>query len=228
MRIEIGEFERPTPAAVAHFAGVAASVAANLSNQCMGLRHTIRRICGVGVVVGPALTAQAPCGDNLAIHVALTEARAGDILVLATGACEDCAVVGDRVAAMAANGGIAAIVTDGLVRDIVGLREIGLPVYARGLSPNGPKRTGPASVGLPVEFGRIVIQPGDLVVADEDGVAVIPFSELARATARLKDAALEEVQVAEDIRMGARRPAWIDPLLGAAHRLPARKQTDGT
>jgi regulator of RNase E activity RraA len=218
MQIDISAFERPDPALVARFAAIPASLLTSLGDGAAGLHHSIRRFSGSGIAIGTALTVEAPPGDNLAVQIALTEARPGDVIVMATGMGEDCAVVGDRVSGMASNAGVAAIVTDGLARDVVDLRRIALPVFARGLSPNGPRRDGPARIGGAVTLGTVTVMPGDLVIADDDGVAIMPRNALAGAAERLAAILDEERRMDEAIRAGASHAAWVVPLLDGARR----------
>jgi len=218
MTIDIRAFARPDPALIARFADIPASLLTSLGGGAVGLHHSIRRFSGAGIAIGTALTVEAPPGDNLAVQIALTEARPGDIIVMATGMGEDCAVVGDRVSGMARNAGVAAIITDGLARDVVDLRRIGLSVFARGLSPNGPRREGPATIGGAITLGAVTIMPGDLVIADDDGVAIMPRAALADAADRLAARLEEERRLDEAIRAGAKHATWVLPLLDGARR----------
>jgi len=218
MQIDISAFDRPDPALIARFADIPASLLAGMAEGAVGLHHSIRRFSGSGIAIGTALTVEAPPGDNLAVQIALTEARAGDVIVMATGMGEDIAVVGDRVSGMAHNAGVAAIVTDGMARDVVDLRRIGLPVHARGLSPNGPRREGPARVGGTIRLGGATVAAGDLVIADDDGVAILPRAALADAAERLAAILTEERRLDEAIAAGATHAAWVVPLLDVARR----------
>jgi 4-hydroxy-4-methyl-2-oxoglutarate aldolase len=216
--LEIRDFVRPDPDLVFAFAEVAASEAANLLGSPGGLSHRIGRICGSDRFAGPALTVQVPPGDNLAVLAGLGLARPGDVMVVATEECDGVAMIGDRIAGMAANCGMAGIVTDGLVRDRAGMARIGLPVHARGLSPNSPRREGPGVVGGNIRLGEIQVAAGDLIVGDEDGVAVLPRDRLAEALERLRRLRREEEAAAGAIAAGLRCPAWVAELLSGSGR----------
>ena len=95
-------------------------------------------------IVGPALTVKTVPDDNLAVFAAMGVARAGDVLVIATDNWTGSAVLGDLVAAMFNNSGLAGVVTDGAARDVAGISQVGLPVFARGLTANSSQKTGPA------------------------------------------------------------------------------------
>jgi 4-hydroxy-4-methyl-2-oxoglutarate aldolase len=119
----------------------------------------------------PAVTVDCGPRDNLSLFIAIEVAQPGDVIMLATGAYEGTSVLGDHVAAMAKNKGVVAIVTDGLVRDVEGLIQVGLPVYCRGVSPNSPYKSGPCEVGTSITLGGVTVASGDLVVGDRGGAA---------------------------------------------------------
>jgi 4-hydroxy-4-methyl-2-oxoglutarate aldolase len=94
--------------------------------------------------------------------------------MVATGEYDKASVIGDLVVGMMRNVGIVAAVTDGLVRDIPGIREVGIPVYARGVSPNSPFKHGPGTIGLPISIGGVAVEGRRRRVGDSDGVVVVP------------------------------------------------------
>jgi len=130
-------------------------------------------------------------------------------MLIATGAYEGAAVIGDVVVGMMRNAGIVAAVTDGLVRDVQGIAEVGLPVYARGLTPNSPFKHGPGTVGLPIAIGGQAVEAGDLVVGDGDGVVIVPRWRIAEAATEL--AAIREKERGMDalVKSGATAPSWL-------------------
>ena len=130
-------------------------------------------------MVGVAITCHCGPADNLALFAALATAKPGDILVAATDGFTATSVTGDLLMGMARNRGILGLVTDGMVRDLVGILGVGLPVYCAGITPNSPVRNGPGTVGLPVVVGGVKIDSGDMLVGDDDGIVVIPRSEAA-------------------------------------------------
>ena len=153
------------------------------------------------MLVGPALTCHCGPGDNLALHAALAEANPGDVIVAATDAFEGTCLTGDLLMGMARNRKISGLVTDGLVRDTSGIREVGLPVFSRGVIPNSPVRNGPGTVGFPVVLGGVRVASGDVIVAGADGVVVIPREQLQEVLSRLpeiKAAEMETEQAVED------------------------------
>ncbi|WP_099826609.1 RraA family protein [Oceaniglobus indicus] len=133
---------------------------------------------GASSVAGPALTADNRPGDVLATMAALSFLQPGDVLIVATGGHQGCAAAGDRIAGMAQNAGAVAMITDGPMRDLTGMAGVGLPVWCTGLTPASPYAKGPARVGLPVQCGGQRIETGDIIVADADGVVVVPFDQI--------------------------------------------------
>lgn len=172
--------------------------------------------------VGPAITAESFADDNLAVMAAVALAKPGDVLVVQADAFSRTAVVGDNVALMARNAGCAAIVVDGMARDLDGIVAAGLPVHCRGITPNSCVRNGPGRVGLPVVCGGVAIASGDIVIGDRDGVVAFPQSHLAIIAAALDDIRRLEAELQAKIRAGltqfeatavllaSQRVQWID------------------
>jgi len=124
-------------------------------------------------VAGPAFTVMCAPGDNLMLHAAIYRAPPGSVLVVAAGDT-DCAVAGGNVCAVAHRRGIAAFVVDGVIRDLAEVRDAGFPVFARGVVPVAGVKAAIAPLNEPVRCGGVMVRAGDVVVADDDGVLVIP------------------------------------------------------
>lgn len=142
--------------------GRAAAVKAGIKNLANGMK-----------VVGPALTVRVPPTDNLMIHKALTLIQPGDVLVVDGGGNHSWALLGWLMVSTAIKIGVAGIIVDGCVRDSEEIRQSGFPVFCAGLSPNGPFKEGPGEVNYPISCGGQVVRPGDMMVADDDGVVVM-------------------------------------------------------
>jgi 4-hydroxy-4-methyl-2-oxoglutarate aldolase len=125
--------------------------------------------------VGTALTCESGPSDNLAIFAALTVAQPGDVIVAAAEGFAGTAVIGDN------------LVADGMARDTVGIVSAGLPVFARGVTPNSCVRSGPGRVGLPIVCGGVAIDAGDVIAGDADGVVVVPRAMLEKVIERLAE-----------------------------------------
>jgi 4-hydroxy-4-methyl-2-oxoglutarate aldolase len=165
--------------------------------------------------VGPALTCETGANDNLAILAALVLAEPGDVIVAAADGFSATAVVGDNVTAMAKNKGAAAIVTDGMARDSYGIVPVGLPVFARGVTPNSCVRSGPGRIGLPIVCGGVAVQAGDILIGDRDGVVVIPQADLEAIVGQLAEIRRMEAETQAKIRSGMTHLASIEELLAS-------------
>ncbi|MFI6250685.1 RraA family protein [Streptomyces sp. NPDC051016] len=124
--------------------------------------------------VGTALPVLTVAGDNKAVIEALDHIRPGDILVINAFGYDGRAIIGDNLAQRFAVFGAVGAVVDGYVRDAAIIEKLGVPVFARGLTPAGPFKNGPGVIGESVAIGGVVVNPGDIVAADGDGVIVIP------------------------------------------------------
>jgi 4-hydroxy-4-methyl-2-oxoglutarate aldolase len=163
--------------------------------------------------VGPAVTVKTVPDDNLAVFAAMGVVQAGDVLVIATDNWSGSAVLGDLVAAMFKNSGIAGVVTDGAVRDLTGLRQVGLPVYARGLSANSSQKNGPGTIGGRISISGVIVCSGDLIVGDSDGIAVLPRKKIPQALEGIKAVRERERTIEEHIAAGMTMPDWVKELL---------------
>lgn len=142
--------------------------------------------------MGTAFPVETGPSDNLAISAGVACAQEGDVIVAAADGFAHTAVCGDIVAMLAKNAGCAAIVIDGMARDLVGLEGVGLPIFARGITPNSCVRSGPGKVGFPVVVAGVRVEAGDFVMGDRDGVVVVPRADLDRVIA-----AVAEIRKAE-------------------------------
>jgi 4-hydroxy-4-methyl-2-oxoglutarate aldolase len=207
------EFPRPPEALVARFRDVPTGWLADANGRRGALDWRIRPITRAVRFAGVALTVRSRARDNLAPYAAIQFARPGDVMIVATDAYEEASVLGDILVGMAKNKGVAALVTDGMVRDVEGLNAAGIPVFARGLSPNSPYKDGPGEIGLPVALGGVTVNAGDLVVGDQDGVVIVAREALAGVADALAEVRVKEAKMDELLRAGATVPPWMDELL---------------
>lgn len=202
------ETDRPAPDIWSSFVGAASSMVADAQGRRGALDPAIRPLTQHVSFAGPALTVECRPGDNAAALAALDYIRAGDVVVMANGSATVAAIVGGHFAVMAAMRGAAGIVSDGPGRDIDEIGEIGLPCFARGYCPNGPFKTGPGSVGLPIAIGGVAIETGDLVVADIDGVVIVPRGLIGACAAQL-DRIREREREASALIAQGKTPPWL-------------------
>ena len=174
---------------------------------------TLRPMHAGGVMAGPAFTVRTRPGDNLMVHKALDLAEPGDIVVVDAGGDLTNAIIGELMLAHAEKRGLGGIVINGAVRDSGAIAKGGFPVYAAGVTHRGPYKDGPGEINVPVSLGGMVVNPGDVMLGDEDGLLAVPLDEapaILEAT-RAKHAA-EERQM-EAIRAGKNDRAWVDATL---------------
>jgi 4-hydroxy-4-methyl-2-oxoglutarate aldolase len=177
------------------------------------LHHSIRPVWPGQRFVGSALPVWTTARDNLAPYAAIKFAKAGDVMLIATDRFSAASVIGDVIIGMMKNAGIAAAVTDGLVRDVPGMVEVGIPVYACGVTPNSPFKHGPGTIGVPIALGGQRIEAGDLVVGDGDGVVIVPRRRLGELMAELPAIREKESQMDKLVKSGATAPAWLEARL---------------
>ena len=157
-----------------------------LADQLTGdrvLDFAIRPLwAGMPRVAGPAFPVRCPPGDNLMLHAAIHRAPPGSVVVVAAGDAHF-AVAGGNVCAVAQKRGIAAFVVDGVIRDLAEVRAARFPVFARGVSPIPGKKAALDVFNGTVRCGGVEVAPGDMVVADEEGIVVIPLARCAAVLA---------------------------------------------
>ncbi len=204
---------RPSQDVLEAFRGIPTGFVVDALGRFAAIDHRIKAVWDGPAFVGSALPVWSTARDNLAPYAALKYAQPGDVAMIATGEYDKASVIGDLVVGMMRNVGIVAAVTDGLVRDIPGIREVGIPVYARGVSPNSPFKHGPGTIGLPISIGGVAVEAGDIVVGDSDGVVVVPSWRVDEAVRELAAVRAKEADMDAFVRGGGTFPAWLDGAL---------------
>ncbi|MDD9840282.1 methyltransferase, partial [Escherichia coli] len=125
-----------------------------------------------------AITVKARPGDNLMLHYAIDIAEAGDVIVVDAGGDLTNALIGEMMVAYAIKKGIAGIVINGAIRDSVVIGEGEFPLFAAGISHRGPYKDGPGEINVPIAINGMVVEPGDLILGDEDGLLSVPYAEV--------------------------------------------------
>lgn len=170
--------ERPDSDLVDRFDGIPTSIVADvIAGDERTMESAIKPLASDTTMAGTALTVKAAPGDNLIIHKAITMAEPGDVLVIDAQKHVESAHMGELMCTSCQANGLAGVVIDGAIRDRRELVDLGFPVYARGVHPQGPKKNNPGSINVPISCGGRTVQPGDMVVGDDEGVAVLPAAE---------------------------------------------------
>lgn len=162
-------------------------------------------------LAGTAVTVRTRAGDNLAIHRAFDFCRPGDVLVIDGGGELSQALMGEIMASYAESLGVAGLVIDGAIRDVGALRQRDFPVYARGVTHRGPYKNGPGEINVPVSVGGMVVNPGDVIVGDEDGVLAIAPADVEAVIAAARKQGEKEAASLRAIAEGRLDRAWVLP-----------------
>jgi regulator of RNase E activity RraA len=166
-----------------------------------------------GQMAGLALTVKARSGDNLMLHKAIDMAEPGDIIVCDGGGDLTNSLMGELMLAHAVKRRVGGFVLDGAVRDVEAFLAVNLPVFAAGVSHRGPYKDGPGEINVPIALDGMVIEPGDLVIGDWDGVLAVPYGEVPGALARTQAKQDAEVEQMAQIKAGTSDRSWVDATL---------------
>jgi regulator of RNase E activity RraA len=207
--------EQPDPHVIAGFGAFETPAISDLMNRLYTMTTAIRNMTHEELrILGPACTVKVYPGDNLMVHKSLDVARPGDVVVVDAGGSPMTAVLGDLVCTKARHRGLAGFVVDGLIRDLPAIRALGdFPVFARGVTPIGPLHRGPGEINHPISAGGIVVQPGDVIVGDLNGVVVVPRGVAEDLLRRLTTTAAAEADYVAAIARGEFSNAWVDRIL---------------
>lgn len=174
---------------------------------------SLRPMHAGGVLAGPALTVKTRPGDNLMVHKALLMAQPGDVVVVDAGGDLTNAIIGELMTTTAELKGLAGIVIYGAIRDLGTISKSKFPVYACGVTHRGPYKNGPGEINVPISMGGMVINPGDLILGDEDGLLCVHQKDVENVYQAAKAKNELEEQMLADIKAGKLDTAWIDQTL---------------
>lgn len=218
-------FPRPTdakriasPAQIEAARGLATSLLSDNMSRLTGDGGRIRPIHPMPAAVdlcGPALTVRTRPGDNLMIHKAIDIVRPGEVIVVDGGGELTNALIGEIMATIAKKNGAAGFVIDGAVRDAAAVAGMGLPIYAAGVSHRGPYKDGPGEIGGVISVAGMIVNPGDLIVCDGDGVLAIPADEADAVIKGAQAQLAKEQTTLKAIADGALDRSWVDAALRA-------------
>lgn len=176
LRRHIAEFAVLPAATIEAFRALPSSIVGDAMNREQVMAAAIKPLGSGMRLCGQARTVSAMPGDNSAGHAALALAKPGEVLVIDGGGLEDVAVWGEVMTRVAIQRGVAGVALDGATRDAAEIRELGFPMFCRAVSPRGPHKGFGGTLDGVVSVGGVPVSPGDLVVGDDDGVAVVPLA----------------------------------------------------
>lgn len=162
---------------------------------------------------GRAVTVLCRPADNLMVHKALQLADPGDIVIVSTCGNTTSAVFGELMCHTAATKKLGGIIVDGAIRDLEGITALGFPAYSRAVSPGGCDKDGPGEINVAISCGNTVVTPGDIIVGDDDGVAVVPSAHAEEVLSLVDGLMSREKKRIAEIQGGALYKAEIDDAL---------------
>jgi 4-hydroxy-4-methyl-2-oxoglutarate aldolase len=206
-------FHRPTTVQVDAFRGVQTGFVVDAMKGRGALDARIKPCSdSQAIFSGVAVTTHAGPADIMGPFSAIEISDPGDIVVVATDGYQATAVAGDRMLGIAKNRGVKGFVTDGCVRDVSGIIDIGIPCFCTGVTPNSPVCNGPATVGLRITIGGAVVESGDIIMGDLDGVVVVPFAMIDNVIDTLKVVMKLEKELDAQVTNGLLTPSFIKEL----------------
>lgn len=202
----------PDKAIMREFEELPAANVADVMNRSSGMNPRIHLMSSPQktCTVGAALTIKNVAGDNLVIHAALDMAQPGDFLIVSNEEGSARSLIGAvMLNYLMCEKRAAGIIVDGPTRDIDEAAEMEMPIYATGTTPGGPYKFGPGEINVPISCGGIHVNPGDIIMADHDGIVVIPPKDASRI---LEDAkkfhAADEAKLAA-VKNGTMNRSWV-------------------
>ncbi len=206
-------FPRPSAAELAAFADTPTGFLVDSMGGRGALNYRIKPVSDATGFHGVAVTCETGPADCLAAFGTLDVIQPGDVVLVKADSFTETAVIGDLLLGMMKNNGAAAFVTDGLVRDTPGIRGVGIPCFAAGVTPNSPAKTGPGTVGLPIVIGGVAVDAGDIVVGDEDGVVIVPRTRIAETLKHLANVRKLEAGLEAKVKAGLKKSDIVDSIL---------------
>lgn len=166
-----------------------------------------------GKLIGTAFTVKTRPGDNLLVHKAIDLAEPGDVIVVDAGGDTTNAIVGEIMMQLSRKKGIAGFIIDGAIRDLAAIQKGDFPVYAKGITHRGPYKDGPGEINVPISVDGMLVKPGDLIVGDEDGLAVVPYEFADEILQKVRAQEIRETEILESIENGTVDREWVDETL---------------
>lgn len=209
-------WQRPSHDLIERFKKASPAQVADSMSRFGAMDTGIKPVWRSPMIVGAAVTVWVRSADNLMLHKAMEVAQPGDVVVVNTQGNITNSGFGELMANTAARAGISAVIVDGTVRDGEAFEGLKLPVYARGLNPNGCDKTGPGEIGYAIACGGVAVHSGDIVLADGDGVTVVPLADAEAVAASVEKVLVREAKRLTEIADGLLYKPEIDDSLRKA------------
>lgn len=212
----VREFERVSADVVAQARTFQAAILSDVSGRRGTMHARVAPVEPNMVVAGPAFTVEVRPGDNLMIHMAIALAKPGDVLVVDGKGDQTAALMGTLMLSACKQLKLGGVVVDGAIRDRLELLDLGFPVFSAGFNPAGPTKFVPGRINHPISAGGTVVNPGDLVVGDADGVVVIERLKAPAMMALAVKKVADEASRLQAIAAGDTASGWLPAALRAA------------
>jgi 4-hydroxy-4-methyl-2-oxoglutarate aldolase len=210
----IKNFTRLSPEILKEASAFQPAIFADVAGRRGAMHARIAALSPEMKLCGSAFTVDVRPGDNLMIHTALMLAKEGDILVIDGKADQTCALMGAIMMNAAKVLKLGGVVIDGAIRDVLELHELGFPVFAVGSNPNGPTKNIAGRINHPISCGGVSVHPGDLIIADADGVVVVERTQVeALLSEAEKKTAFETKRIADIKARINLQPSWLNQAL---------------
>jgi regulator of RNase E activity RraA len=209
-------FERPSEALIDAYRHLPVATISDVLGPGHVMNASVRPLRPGMRLVGAAYTLKLPPSDNLGMHVAVREAKPGDVIVAEQSGGALGAPVGEIMAMAAMHKGLAGVVLNGAVRDAQKLRAEGWPVFAACIYAQQCRKDGPAWLQTTIDCAGVTVHPGDLIVGDDDGVVVVPFLSIASVVEEVVKKIEKESLRIESISQGVISPAWLEEAIERA------------
>lgn len=204
------KIHRPEPKLVEEFRGLPVANIADEMNRFFCMDARIKPF-NTKPLLGTAFTVKARVGDNLMLHKALELAQPGDVLIVDGQGSLANALIGEIMMTQAVANGISGVVIDGAIRDSEAMKDLDISVYAAGVQPKGPYKEGPGELNVPISCGGIVVNPGDIIVGDADGIVAINPQDAPVLLEKAKAKLANEQAIIKRIKEGLpREKPWLN------------------
>jgi len=203
------KINRPSRELVEGFKGLPTSNIADSMNRFYCVDAEIKPLNDTPLL-GTAFTVRVATSDNLMFHKALDMAQPGDVMVIDAQGDKINAVTGEIMVRYAMKKKLAGFLIDGAIRDSAAIKEFSFAAFARGVNPKGPYKDGPGEINVPVVCGGVVVQPGDIIVGDSDGVVIINQEDAPEVLQKAKTTFESEASIFKAIEEGTWDRSWVD------------------